>query len=362
MKRILCVVVAFFVLTSIAPISAEIITVFTHPEIGEFIAFGLENNMPYFTIYGFTQYKIVNSANPYRGMSGFGLDSTHRKGIGLDASLNLLFDSIEGKSSEQIPVVFEYAGLLEEYSYQLDELSKNERIKAIELLSGFHGADGYKELIKINGFEDADVSSLEANHTDFTVIINGKEYPYRTLMFYFEEESWEEVYYERYCYIQVKNEWRLYQIAKEYYSDYQQRIKYIHGLAGTDIETVQNGYSEIMQGNTWDTSPNELINMERVSDDSFIDRDAQLFRMPVSLSFIFSDGWLSSVEYELGNAQSYYSAFISLYMRFYDPTSIDDNGDMSWSFPDMLIKLQYDEKSPKLIVTPRVDQNDLAVG
>ena len=362
MKRILSAVVALFMLVSTVSISAETVTAFTHPEIGEYIVFGLENHMPYFTIYGFTQYRIIDPKNPYRGMSGDDLDSAQISGVGLETSLNLLYDSIEGKSNEPIPVVFDNTGLLDEYSYQLNALSKKERIKAIELLGGFQGKDGYKKLMKIKGFEDMDISSLEKNHTDFTIVINGKEYPYRILMYYFEEESWEEVYYERYCYVQVKDEWKLYRIAKEYYSDYQQRIKYIHGLAGTDEMTLQNGYSEILQGLTWNIAPNELTKAERVNDGTYIVHNAPLFRMPVSLSYSFSDGWLSSLQYELGSAESYYSAFVSLYMRFYDPTSIDINGNMSWSLPDMLITLQPNEGSPIIIVEPRIDQSGLAVG
>lgn len=362
MKRILSMVIVLLVLTSLASSSAETVTAFTHPEIGEFIVFSLENHMPYFTIYGFTQYRIMDSSNSYRGITGYGLDSAQGSGVGLEASLNLLYDSIEGKSKEPIPVVFEYTGLLDEYSYQLNALPKNERIKAIELLGGFEGADSYEKLKKIEGFEDADIASLADNYVYYTVVINGEEIPYRVLMFYIEEDSWEEIYYERYCYVQIDNEWKLCRIAKEYYSDYQQRIKYIHGLAGTDEATLQKGYSEILQGRTWNITPNELTNVERVSDGTFLVRGAQLFRMPVSLSYSFSDGWLSSIQYELGNAESYYSAFISLYMRFYDPTTIDDNGDMSWSLPDMLITLRPDEGSPKIIVTPRIDQSSLVVG
>ena len=337
---------------------------FTHPEIGELIELGYNNDMPFFGIYGFTQYIIMDPGTKYRGMRANNVDLIHKKMLGLDESLNLFFDSIEGKSDEPVPIIFEYEGNLKDYSYELSVLPKAERIKAIKYLSGFEGDIGYQKLSQIDGFENVDASTLEDQYVEYTVDVNGKKYPYRVLMFYIEEDDWEQIYYERYCYFKVNDSWKLGRITKEYYSDYRQRVKYIHGVSGSETDTLHNVYTEVFQGSNWDMAPDEIAaaNNTDVVDNKISIDDALLFRMPVSLTYQFTDNWLSSVQYKLINAQSYYSAFVSLYIRFYDPITVNANGDMTWSLPDTLITLKYDDIAPTITISPRHEQEDLSVG
>lgn len=364
MKRFLGILLAVLLLFSMISNASAKSAGFTHPEIGELIELGFNHDMPFFAIYGFTQYMVMDPDATYRGMHTNHIDLINKDMIGLDDSLKLFFDSIGGKSKEPVPLVFEYEGNLKDYSYELSALPVSERIKAIKLLSGFEGVSGYKQLSKLAGFESIDISSMEAGHVDYTVDIDGKSYPYRVLMFYFEEDDWEQIFYERYCYIKVNNEWKLGRIAKEYYSDYSQRVQYIHGMTGAKTDTLQNAYSEVFRGNNWHMTPNEIAAQENVKkhDNEISINDVLLFRIPASVTYNFTDDWLSSIEYEMSNVQSYYSAFVSLYIRFYDPITINSNGDMSWSLPDSLITLKYDDESPTITVVPRTEQQDTSVG
>ena len=152
--RILSVLLVCLTLIGNAESIIENVAGFTHPEMGEFIVFLYENRAPYFTIYDFVQYKIMPKSIPYRGIDL----SNSKKSPTIEASMEKFFDSIEGKSKEAIPVVFEYQGILNDYSYYFENLSREDKIKAIRLLSGFDGIKGYSALKKIPGFEDMDIS------------------------------------------------------------------------------------------------------------------------------------------------------------------------------------------------------------
>ena len=199
---------------------------------------------------------------------------------------------------------------------------------------------------------------------DYTVDIDGKSYPYRVLMFYIEEDDWEQIYVERYCFLEVNGNWRLGRITKEYFSDYRQRINYTHGLANTNQAALLDAYAQVLHNSNWNMTLNEVVAAEggTVSDNQVIVNDAAVFRLPATLTFSFTDSWLSKVEYKLSSPQAYFSAFVSLYIRYYDPITINKNGDMSWSLPDVLITLVRDEEAPKIIITPRVSVDNLSVG
>ncbi len=364
MKRLLRVLLVVILVFSMIPSALAAKVGFTHPEIGELIVLDFNQDMPYFDIYGFTQYMVMDSETAYRGMKANRTDLINRDMVGFSDSLSLLFESLEGKSSQPVPLVFEYEGSLRDYSFELSDLPVKERIEAIRLLGGFEGAEGYSRLNNIAGFETVDTSSLEAGHMDYTVDVNGKSYPYRVLMFYFEEDDWEQIYYERYCYFQVGREWKLGRITKEYYSDYRQRVQYIHGMAGTKPDTLQDALSEVLRASSWHMTPSEIEAREGAmsADNSIIVKDTSLFRIPASVTFNFTKDWLSDIEYTLMNSQSYYSAFVSLYIRFYDPVTINSNKDMTWSLPDSLITLKYDDTAPTITITPRQEEQNTSVG
>lgn len=340
--------------------SADIITTFTHPEIGEIIEFGLDNQMPYFKIYGFTQYKIVDPGTPYRGLSGYG--NLKGKGITPEAMMDKLFASLRGESTEEVPVLFEYKGVLEDWAYLLEPLNEKARASAISQLAGFAGTAGYEALRKVEGFADFDAEAAAENYQEYSITLDGKEMPYRVLMFYFEEESWEEAYFERYAFVQQGKQWRLHQITKEYYSDYRDRIEYIHGLAGTSDATLQKGYDEIFQGLSWFSTPEVLKGATQQGDGSYVIEQASLYRLAASVRFEFKDGTLSQIRYNFTDEKAYYPAFVSLYTRFYDPISVDGQGNASWSLPSMQLELVHEAGAPHLIITPRVDPNVKSLG
>ena len=357
--KVVSVLLVCFTLIGISE-STIVLAGFTHPEIGEFIVFLNENDKPFFTIYDFVQYKIMSPSSNYRG-----IDLTNNKKMpSFESSMDTFFDSIEGKSEEPIPVVFEYEGVLADYAYNLDSLSKEDKIDAIRLMAGFDGVKGFASLKKIPGLEDFDISYLEETYEDYTIDISGKSYPYRVLMFYIEEEDWQESYYERYAYIKDGRNWKLIQITKEYSSEYRQRNKYIHGLSGYIAADYDQIVHDALRGNTWFSSKEDVAGMENtvIGGDKIIIQKASIFRLHDELTYTYNKKqWLSSIEYRLQNNDAFYSAFISLYMRYYDPTDSSENR-FSWSLPDTLIELYYEDNMPVIRLTPRFDQSNVTVG
>ena len=357
--KVVSVLLVCFTLIGISE-STIVLAGFTHPEIGEFIVFLNEDDKPFFTIYDFVQYKIMNPSSNYRG-----IDLTNKKKLpSIESSMNTFFDSIEGKSEEPIPVVFEYEGALADYAYNLDSLSKEDKIDAIRLMAGFDGVKGFASLKKIPGLEDFDISYLEDTYEDYTIDISGKSYPYRVLMFYIEEEDWQESYYERYAYIKDGRNWMLKQITKEYSGEYRQRNEYIHGLSGNMIADYEKGIHDELRGNTWFSSIDDIAGRENALSEvnKILVQDTSIFRLPAELTYTYNKKqWLSSIEYRLQSSEAFYSAFISLYMRYYDPTDSSINR-FTWSLPDTLIELYYEDNIPVIRFTPRFDQSNAAAG
>lgn len=360
LKSLSVLLICFTLFTS-AESSVQAVQGFTHPEIGEFLIYHLDNNQPFFTVYGFVQYKIMDPSKPYRGI----LSSTKKKATSFELSMSAFFDSIEGKSKEPVPVVFEYTGILADYSYILDSLPKEDKIQAIKLIAGFDGIKGFTSLKKIKGLEDFDSSYLEEMYEEYTIDIAGRSYPYRVLMFFIEEEDWQESYYERYDYIKDGRNWKLIQIAKEYASEYRQRNKYIHGLPGSTLSDYDLIAHDAMRGATWFTSQEDLVALENLSAEGkqLSVEGTSVFRLPANLTYTYSKkDWLSKIEYTLQNAQAYYSAFVSLYIRYYDPINVSADGTISWSLPDTQIELIYDDSAPIIRFTPRIDQDKASAG
>ena len=357
--KVVSVLLVCFTLIGISE-STIVLAGFTHPEIGEFIVFLNENDKSFFTIYDFVQYKIMSPSSNYRG-----IDFSDKKKLpSIESSMDTFFNSIDGKSKEPIPVVFEYEGVLADYAYSLDSLSKEDKIDAIRLMAGFDGVKGFASLKKIQGLEDFDISYLEDTYEDYTIDISGKSYPYRVLMFYIEEEDWQESYYERYAYIKDGRNWKLKQITKEYSGEYRQRNKYIHGLSGNMIADYEKVIHDELRGNTWFSSIDDIAGRENVLSEGnkILVQDTSIFRLPAELTYTYNKKqWLSSIEYRLQSDEAFYSAFISLYMRYYDPTDSSENR-FSWSLPDTLIELYYEENMPMIRLTPRFDQSKVSVG
>ena len=357
--KVVSVLLVCFTLIGISE-STIVLAGFTHPEIGEFIVFLNENDKPFFTIYDFVQYKIMSPSSNYRG-----IDLTNNKKMpSFESSMDTFFDSIEGKSEEPIPVVFEYEGVLAEYAYNFESLSREDRIKAMRLMAGFDGVKGFASLKKITGLEEFDISYLEDTYEEYTIDISGKSYPYRILMFYIEEEDWQESYYERYAYIKDGRNWKLKQITKEYSGEYRQRNKYIHGLSGNMIADYEKVIHDELRGNTWFSSIDDIAGRENVLSEGnkILVQDTSIFRLPAELTYTYNKKqWLSSIEYRLQSDEAFYSAFISLYMRYYDPTDSSENR-FTWSLPDTLIELYYEDNVPMIRFTPRIDQSNVAAG
>lgn len=354
-------ILLIFIILSGSALTNLAFTGFTHPEIGEFIIYGLDNDMPLFTIYGFTQYKVMNPLEPYRNIQVI----NHKKSLNLEDMLSKLIDNIEDKNTDNSPLVFEYTGILQEFEYQLDALPKKERIKAIRLLAGFNGKKSLPELLEIDGFENIDISYLEEFYNEFSVEIDGDLYPYRVLMFYIEEENWDEAYFERYHFIKKGRDWILLHITKEYASDYLQRNSYIHGLPGMSVLEYEKSVHDALRGSNWLSTQESVAKTEKVpvsNNETIHVQNVEVFRLPTDITYTFQEEWLSSIEYTLHKEQSYYSAIVSLYMRYYDPITMLPNGDMTWYLPDMKIELVYDYQRPILRFSPRIEYKNNSAG
>lgn len=350
----------FFSVLNVSALTNMALTGFTHPEIGEFIIYGLENDMPFFTIYGFTQYKVINLEEPYRGIQIF----KDNKPVTLEDALNKIIDSINDEDAANHPVVFEHTGLLQEFNEQLKDLPKKDLLKAITLLAGFEGIKALPELQKIKEFSEIDLKYLEENYIDYTIQIDSKTYPFRILMFYIEEENWEESYFERYNFIKKENNWIVLNISKEYASDYRMRNKYIHGLPGMTLRMYEEIEHDAFRGHNWFSTQDSVITVEKVTkeNNTVSVENIEVYRLPADLTYTYQNNWLSKIEYKLHLEQSYYSAIISLYLRYYDPIIMLPNGNMTWELPDMTIELIYRPENSLLVFTPRVDLSIVSAG
>ena len=105
MKRIICLVLALLIQFSVTTASKAL--GFTHPEIGELIEFTYHGDLPSFAIYGFTQYMLVSPEAPYRGLKANFTNPLGTNMLSLDKSLKTYFESIGGRTADEVPVVFE---------------------------------------------------------------------------------------------------------------------------------------------------------------------------------------------------------------------------------------------------------------
>ena len=350
MRKLLALALALAL--SLASLSALALgTTFTHPEVGEPMTIGYVNDMPFFKIYGFTYYQIVDPETPYRGLLTNPAEADFSKLPDLDTAVNAMLDSAEGKDGGVAPLVFATTGVLEPYQAQLQELSREDKVKAIKLLNGFDGAEGYAELSGVPGFEEEDFSEFSDHYVEFTVRIGEELYNYRVMQFYVEEEDFHEYYFERYNFIEDNGVWRLLRLTKEYADVTAEREAYVHGLTGYSLETAYDNNHDALMDLVWGDSLENVLGIDGAveKDGKVVIKDGSIFRIPAQITFKFEDG-LERIEYLFNNELSFYSAFISLYNRYADPVMVMKNGDMTWSNNDTFLHLLYDKNAPSLVV------------
>lgn len=327
---------------------------FTHPEVGEILTVDFTNHIPCFDIYGYSFYRFVPPEAIYRGMNVNATPLLNDSMKTYEESMQLFFDSVEGRGEETPPVAVEYCGVAKDYAEALNALSPEERITAIRLLCGFEGKAGFKELKKISGFEDVDIASLENGYFDYSVDIEGKKYEYRMIAFHIEEENFDEYYYERYAYVKVDKTWKLARIIKEYNDEYKQRSPYTHGFSGSDPEMLADIYAETLRGTSWGMKSKDVAKLEGVkaAKNQLTLEGQTIFRLPTTLTYEFTKDKLSAVHYRFDNLFSFYSAFVSMYIRYRDPIEVKENGNITWCLNDTVIELAYDEATPVLTFRP----------
>lgn len=353
MKKMVSLVMALLLAVPFSAAAFDLQTGFIHPEIGELIIVSYKNHMPMFDIYGFTYYMLPDPGLPYRGMTVNQVAFDDDKMYSVDESLNYLLESVEGKTKDPVPVAFTYTGEMEKYSQQLNALPRDQKVAAIKKLNGFEGPEGFSSLNGIPGLEQEDFSALAESYYEFTAKVGDQRYPYRVIQFHVEEEVFEEYYYERYCYLHINGEWRLIRVTKEYADDYENRQYYIHGVTGFDAETVYDINYELMRNHEWGDMEEVIADQEdsKANSGPMIVQDASIYQIPCSLTYTFAENRLTGISYQLENQQSFFSAFVSLYMRYADPITVSKSGDMTWSLNDSYIVLTYDEQAPTITIT-----------
>lgn len=346
MKKVFRLTVLCLIMLSLmqAALAAPLGAMITHPEVGENMTVEIENGIPSFQIYGINYYRFIDKAEPYRGM-----DLT-AGGISVDAALGSMFATVDNEVEGVNEVVsFAYTGMMEQYQEQLDSLERGERILAVKRLNGMEGDAGFEALKQMPGFEAADVEALKAANAPAYVTVDGKVMQTKVLMFYFEEEKWEEAYMERYHFLQTEGGWQLYRIVKEYGNEYPERPQYLHGALMQDKANLEPVMAEMLQDAAFGQSKAEVQALGAWQDKGgSLSGDAVLFRMPVQVAFQFEQDRLTQAAYTFQNSQSYYSAFISVYMRLHDPISVDENGTMVWSIGGLTVTLTNAGEAPTL--------------
>lgn len=355
-KWLVCIVAAvmFVIPVSSAFAGAETAN-FSHPEVGEFMTLWIVDGHAYFEIYGFTYYSIVDPASPYRGMYVNQLKLLNERNVNFEKSMELLLGTIDGNPDYPTLSLFECKGAAEQYNEQLAKLDTANKIKALRIINGFDGMDGFDSLKTIPGFENVDVKSLKDAYIDYYVTIDGVRYPYRAQVFYFEEQDdWYECYNEKYGYVQVDGEWKLIRITKEYSDEYKQRSPYIHGVSGSMPDMLTETNNEALRGATFGMSLKEVEQLlgAKAENGVITLNEERLFRLPCKALFRFANDQLSKVDYVFDNAQSFYSAFVSLYIRYFDPVTLNENGDMTWCQNNMTVALTFDAKAPSVSYAP----------
>lgn len=349
-KKHLVLFMALLLCLSVVHTGVAMTSGFTHPEIGELLTVTFEEGLPSFSIYDFPYYVVADPANAMRDIKANFTTLPHPDMMDVDTALERFYQSLSKPYLAIYTLV--YTGVAAPYADALNALPLKERIEAIKLLNGFGGAGGYEALKGYAGFEQADVAAMAASHMDYHVKIGDQVFPYRVLPFHFEGEDWVS-FTERYAFLQVQGEWKLSRTATEYTDDYLFRGKYIHGITGSEPEALAETNGPLLRDMTFGMTPDQVAALENVPAANEITvPDVVAFRIPATLHYAFGKDGLEKISCTFDSREAYFSAFLSLYMRYSDPVTIAENYDMTWSLNDMLITLTYDEDSPVVSFQP----------
>ncbi len=327
---------------------------FTHPEIGEYMTVRINDGSANFEIYGFTYYDVPKYGYSHRGLKVNNIDLINESNADYETAVNKIFESLDGRYERfPVPEKFALGGMLEPYTDRILALSEAERADALKALAGFNGKEGYDALLNYEGFTEEDIALLKEKHIDFTARIRNNIYPYRVLQLYFEEEGDYEYYNERYAFVKTKmRDWVLIRVAREYNVPYSQRTPYIHGMSGSDPKDLEAPNAEASQGLSFDTDFKTALEKTNGAPNkkgtSITVKDSQIYRIPADVTYYFSDDNLYKITYKFSDRAAFFSAFVSLYVRYYDPLIITLNGETSWFLEDMIISLNWDSKQPTL--------------
>lgn len=327
---------------------------FTHPEIGEYMTVSINDSNANFEIYAFTYYNVPSNNYSHRGLKVNNTDLINKNNADYETAVNKIFESLDGRYERfPAPKKFALGGVLEKYTDRILALDETDRAAALKALAGFDGKDGYDALINYEGFTESDIEELKENHIDFTARIRKNIYPYRVLQFYFEEEGDYEYYNERYAFVKTKmRDWVLIRVAREYNVPYAERTPYVHGMSGSNPKDLEQPNNEASQGLSFDTDFETALEKTKGTPNkkgtSITVKDSEIYRIPADVTYYFSDDNLYKVSYKFSGGSAYFSAFVSLYVRYYDPLIITLNGETSWFLEDMIISLNWDSKNPTL--------------
>ncbi len=350
LKRTLALALTLMLLASPALAVFKGSMTFTHPEIGEPLSIYFINGMPLFKIYGFTYYQVVNPAQPYRGLTVNRIPELQEDLPTAPEALAAFFLDVTSETGQS--AAFDYTEDFAEYADSLNALPLEDRVRALLLLNGFEGPTGYDRLAAVPGFEAKDLSAFKENYVEYTVNTAGRRYPFRVVQFRVDEGEVHEYYLERYSFVMLEGQWRLTRVTKEYADEYAQRV-YIHGLTGYAEDMVYDAAYELLRQNEWGMAAQEVAKYEgaQPAGNTLDVQGIDIFRIPAQVRYTFDQDGLCAARYLFGNEQAYYSALISLYMRFGDPVEVKEDGSISWSTNDTLIRLLYDKTAPTLEVS-----------
>lgn len=359
MKRILVLALAFILLISTNSFAALLSKGFTHPEVGEYLTVQIDACSPSFDIYGFTFVTFPPSSERYRGSYVNLLSICSSAYSDARTGLTNILRSVEGEFGYAKPILFEYRGPESEFTEQLNALELNDKVEALLLLNGFEGVEGYQKLAQSGLLgEDIDFSDFINAYRDYEVVLFDECYPYRVMSFYFDEgdDAAIEYYTERYHFLKIKEEWKLFRVVKEYSSYYVERKVPIYGLSFLeDPSTIDyNFYFEPLLGFNWgdDIQKVETELGLTAEKHQIVIEDSELYRLPAKAILKFTDGKLSSITYQFDVVESYYASYLSSYLRYYDPIYVDNDLNMYWCNDAFDIKLNYHSSSPSIIFSP----------
>ncbi|MDO5022953.1 MAG: hypothetical protein Q4E07_06440 [Eubacteriales bacterium] len=314
----------------------------------------VNNGNANFEIYGFPYYVVPANNRRHRGLKVNNQDLINKENADFETAITKIFESLDGRYERfPKPQKFTLGGVLEPFTDRILALNAEDRILALKALAGFDGKEGYDTLLNYPGFSEEEIAPLRENHVDFTARIRKNIYPYRVLQFYFEEEDSYEYYNERYAFVKTqRRDWILIRVATEYNIDYAQRTPYIHGLSGSNVQDLKASNDEASQGFSFETNFDTVLQATggtpNKKGNAITVKDSSLYRMPADITYSFDDNKLYKVKYTFSGSKSFFSAFVSLYVRYYDPLIITIGGETSWFLEDMIISLKWDSKKPTL--------------